>query len=589
MPIRRWLLALAAAVALVPPAFAEELSINVYVKGTGDPVPDATVVLGETGEYASTDARGRVVFDAAALPVHIKVLGTGYETDERDIDKTHADIYLFPVSVEGEGLEVIEERIAEKASKVTLSREELRKAPGSHGDPLKVIQSLPGVVSQGAALYVRGSSAGDNGVWVNRLPLDYLFHWGDIFGGVSTINPDLVQDFNAFLGGFPAEYPDRLGGLLDVQLRPPKKDRIHQNYRLAVNEAAFLVEGPVQKKDSFYAAGRHSYLDVVVTPDLANKLVGSDDSTISVITVPRYYDAQASWRHELGEGVMDLQYFAAGDELSIVNNTSSKTDPQLNGTLSAKQGYQTLGTTWQQRWRADWESVSTVAVNYRREEQTLGTDPTGQPYFLHGDYLLTTAQPELRWRRTATEGYFFGAEVFYGNYGIDLNVPRQPALGDVDFNLTTAQKYKVKKTVRVGTYHPYIKQRRQWGERFTTILGLRYSVIRGSGGVDMTGLSPRATVEYQFNPKTRLTATWGRYLQRPQESYLLDGFGNPHLDYTEAEHRIIGVQYQWNPVWKIQFEAYHKPMTHLAVALDETHRQTTIPTRAAARPTASTC
>lgn len=179
-------------------------------------------------------------------------------------------IYLAPLAVEGEGLEVIGERVAEKGSRVALAREELRRALGSQGDPLKVFQSLSGIVGGqevGAGtgvMYVRGSNASDNAVWFNRLPVGYRYHWG---GLQSTIDPDLVQDFNMFLGGFPVEYDDRLRGVVDERLRPPKKDRLHQTYRIGTHASAFLLEGPINANDSYYVAGRRSYIDFLMTPE----------------------------------------------------------------------------------------------------------------------------------------------------------------------------------------------------------------------------------------------------------------------------------------------------------------------------------
>ncbi len=558
------------ALVLLLPGFlqAAEFTLTVLEKGTGDPVQDATVVE-EGGEFSTTDAAGKAMLELKP-PTNIKVLASGYETQTRRLQGANAGtVYLVPLSVEAEGLAVVEDRVPDNNSKVTLITEELRKAPGSRGDPLKVVQSLPGVVSQGNRNFVRGSGAGGNGVWVNRLPLNYLYHWGDVFGGVSTINPDLVKDFNIFLGGFPVEYGERLGGFFDIQLRAPKKDRLHQNYRLAINEAALLLEGPVGATDSFYLAGRHSYLDALFTPARINALTGADkDQRItSIVSVPRYYDAQALWRHELPRGNLDVQFFAAGDALEVLNRSSTKTDPDLAGQLNARVDYKTAGLVWRQGWRPGWDTTMALSINNIREDQSIGADADGQAYFARTDFLRATWQPELVWHRSENAHYTLGAELAYGRFPVDLYIGNEPSDSAVDYNLTTATKYRLNKTIQAASYAPYIKYRRQWGERWTTTLGLRYTAIAGSGGIDMQGWSPRLSLEYALTPATQLIGSWGRYLQMPAESQLLDGFGNPGLTFTEAEHRVVGVLHRFNVAWNLQVEAYHKPMRHLSVPI----------------------
>lgn len=528
----------------------------------------ATVVIQETGDYAITDEQGIARLTTTTPAVTIKILGVGYETAVQPMPagSDRMTAYLYPMSADDEGLEVIADRIVENISRISFTAEELRRTPGSRGDPLKVVQSLPGVVARGDKFYVRGSSTRDNGVWVNRIPLHYLFHQGDVFGNGSTINPDLVKDSNIFLAGFPVEYNDRTGGYVDVELRAPKTDRVHQNYRVATNEAAFLLEGPIDDDDSFYVGARRSYLDMVLTPERVNHWIGADRNSkrSSVVTLPQYFDAQASWRHELDSGSIDVQYFAAADKLASNWRDRAKIDPDLLGRLSAEKNYQTAGMTWRQHWASGWDSITALAVNKFFQRQVAGTDTVGQSYFARTDMLQGYFHPELHWRRNDEEQYSFGAEAAYGRYPIDVYFGAEPSDDGIQYNLTSLAKYHVTGNFRAGSIAAYIKQHRRWGERWHTALGVRGSVVRGSGNIDMTNLSPRATIEYQFTPTTRLFSSWGHYVQTPPESNMVPGFGNPRLSYAEAEHRVMGVQHAINTLWTMQLEAYHKPMTKIA-------------------------
>ncbi len=582
--IKSWLCFLLLMVHL--PAWAASLEVRVLQKGTGDPVEGATVVVGTGGDYDTSDKKGMVTFSEVSFPVHIKILNSGYQTLEKDLatENDKAVFYLSPLTMEGEALTVVAERVQEKTSKVVLATEELRRAPGAMGDPIKVLQSMPGVVSAGdgnGVIYVRGSDVNDNGAWINGLPVNYMYHWG---GMISVINPDLVQDFNAFLGGFPVEYGDYMGGFLDARLRPPKKDRIHQKYVLGVYNSSLLVEGPLGGEgyyghNSFYVAARRSFIDLLFTPAQLNDFISAaqeqnqdanqDEDPDSIVVIPKFYDIQADLRHELSNGVIDLQYFAAGDEVAMVLNSPSDVDPEVVGELNSAVKFQTIGLVWDQNLSDKWNMDTVLSYEDFGQRFTIGADPvTGEPYRANSSVRQARLQSVFHFQANSMTRYDLGVEAIYAEAPLDLYISRPPAFDDPNWNFSEAEKFRIDTTVTSRSLAPFIKQRMRWGERLTTTLGVRYSDIDGSGDFAASALSPRTAVEYQLTDKMLLTVSWGLYQQLPGGEKILKDFGNPRLEYTEAEHRIIGMQYALAPMWKMQVEAYHKPMRNLVVTID---------------------
>jgi len=556
-------------------AHAANLTITVKEKGSGSPIEGATVVLDDGDVYGETMPSGHVEFSDIAPPGQVKVLAAGYETLIKAIpqNRTAFTLYLMPVIFEGEGLEVTAERLVEKASKLTLSTAELTKAAGSGGDPLKAITALPGIVptEEGSAeVYMRGSNGNENITWVNYAPVGYLYHFG---GFQSTINPTLIEDINVFLGGFPVEYGDALGGVVDARLRPPKNDRMHYQFDISTIASSFLVEGPAGKSgdDSFFVAGRRSYLDLILSPSDATDAFSDDDDDDpdQIVLVPRFYDFQALYRHQLNDGYLDSYLFAAGDELEMELRGSAKSDPQLAGALHDKIEYQTAGVTWQQRWNRKWDSIATLAYAHNRNSSRIGRDEQGDPFFAHIEENSIHLQPELRWRPRADSQFSFGLAAGYAKIPVDVYAPRSDTENDPNFDFTSQKKHRLKKEIKGSEASPYIKYRQQWTDRLTTQLGLRHTNIEVTGGFHAHQLSPRATLEYKLTPSTLLTTTWGQYIQMPQGEQVVEAFGNPSLLMTEAEHRILGVEHQLNPLYSIKAELYHKPMKHLVVALDE--------------------
>ncbi len=555
-------------------AFAAELTVIVKERGSGELVEGATVVIDDGVAYDETTKNGRILFSDISPPTQIKVLAAGFETliKTRGLNQPELVLYLLPVVVEGEGLSVTAERLTEKTSKISLSVEELTRSAGSGGDPLKAITALPGIIAteEGSAeVYMRGSNSNENITWVNNAPVGYLYHFG---GFQSTINPALIEDINVFLGGFPVQYGDALGGVIDAKLRAPKSDRTHYKFDISTISSSFLVEGPAgENGDSFFIAGRRSYLDLLLSPSDATELFADEDESDpdQVLLVPRFYDFQALYRRQLKNGYLDGYLFTAGDEMKMELRSSARSDPQLAGELRNKQEYQTLGLTWQQRWNSKWDSLSTVAYIQDKSAVRLGRDEQGKSFYAHVEGNQLHLQPELRWQLRTDSKLSFGFSSDYFRLPVDLYAPRRCSENDPNCDFTSQKKYRLKKVIYAAEVSPYIKYHRQWTEKLATQFSLRHTNIEVSGGFHTHTTSPRATLEYQLTTNTLLMATWGQYIQMPGGAEIIQSFGNPALLMTEAEHRILGIEHQVNPLYSVKAEVYHKPMKNLVVALDE--------------------
>ena len=119
---------------------------------------------------------------------------------------------------------MVSERSPDRISKSIISGKQLRKIPGTSGDPLKGLQALPGVVASGGGQQpaVRGSGANENAYYVDDLPIGKIFY----FQGISVFNADLISDFNLYSAAFSPHYKDVTGAVFDVALRSPRTDRL---------------------------------------------------------------------------------------------------------------------------------------------------------------------------------------------------------------------------------------------------------------------------------------------------------------------------------------------------------------------------
>jgi len=558
---------------------AADFSVIIKEKGTGVAVEGATVVLVDSEEFDTTSSKGIIKFSDVEKPKKIKVIATGYETKEFVVqqNKNNYELYVYPINIEGDGMEVVADRLVEKVSKVKLSKVELIDAAGSGGDPLKAITALPGIVSSGeetAEVYMRGSDSRDNETLVNGVPVSYLYHFGGLW---STINPSLIEDMNVFLGGFPVEYGDALGGVIDAKLRAPRNDRMHYKFDLSTISGSFLVEGPVPgtgtseaNRDSFYVSGRRSYFDLLLSPEKATEMFSDSDeeNPDKIVQVPRFYDLQASYRHQIDKGYVDAFYFGAADKIKAEIIAGAEDDPELAGDLSVDQSFHSTGVSWSKRLSSTLSTTGSVAYVQASESTQAGGDENG-PFFITLDQKSLYVRPELHWAESSDSKITFGTTARYFDLPITGYLPRPMTENDPDFNFTSATKYKIDSNFNGAAFSPYVKHRQQWTDKLTTTTGLRMTNIRMKGGFETHMFSPRASVEYSVFKDTLLTASWGRYLQMPDGSEIIEKFGNPELVMTESEHRILGVEHKFNSLYNVKAEVYHKPMKNLVIAVDE--------------------
>ena len=97
---------------------------------------------------------------------------------------------------------------------------EARDVPGAFGDPLRVLDALPGVAPIVSGLpygYVRGAPPATVGYAYDDIPLPALYHFAL---GPSVLHPRMLGALHFYPGVPPARYGRRLGGELAVDPAP---------------------------------------------------------------------------------------------------------------------------------------------------------------------------------------------------------------------------------------------------------------------------------------------------------------------------------------------------------------------------------
>jgi len=133
-------------------------------------------------------------------------------------------------------------------SSTTLRDDELRRVPGTRGDPLRVVGSLPGVGQLAGFLpyvVVRGAAPGNTGYYLDGSRVPILFH---VAIGPSVIHPHFIDAVDFYPGGAPVRLGRFTSGIIEARTVPARRDRVHGEVDVRLTDAGGMLEIPLDRR-----------------------------------------------------------------------------------------------------------------------------------------------------------------------------------------------------------------------------------------------------------------------------------------------------------------------------------------------------
>lgn len=317
-----------------PPVTEGEFGGVLLDQDTKQPVADAKIRIVGFRE-ATTDERGRFSFSGVPKgPIQVEVLVAGLDAPlivqeeivagERTVASYHVVLAkeTSPEQV-ADDLEIVvvaPPELNRTVSSTEMDASEAQKLPGTQGDVLKVVESMPGVGRSSAgsgALIVWGAAPADTRTYVGAVRVPTLYH----FGGLrSVFHGDLVQSLELIPGGYGAPYGRALGGLVLIEPRAPKSDALHGSIQFDLLDASAVVTAPLgSPSNSFIVSARKSYV-----AELASLVL--DDSRDGYFTIPNYFDGALRLRHTVADGEwLEVGGMISGDTQQRINPSNDPT------------------------------------------------------------------------------------------------------------------------------------------------------------------------------------------------------------------------------------------------------------------------
>jgi TonB family protein len=504
-------------------------------KGTRDPLAGAEVsVVARTPEgldrpavvVGGTDADGR--FEVKGQPgVGIRVIVTEprHEPCIRDLSpaevrtekRVEIDCLVPKSGAPSYETTVHANKPAPAVTKYELAQPELTTVPGTFGDPLRVVQNLPGVARTPfglGALVIRGSAPGDSGIFVegHRIPLLYHF-----LIGPGVLSPQLIDHIDFFPGNFGVNYGRVTAGIVDVGIRTAPAPRLHGLADVNLLHSEAYVEGPIADGWTGSISARRSYIDLLLPLVLPNNVTTA---------APVYYDYQAGLNRNVPGGRLSLFAFGSNDSLKVIS-----TDPRAgNIDLGLELGFHKLIAIWTEA-LGNWTNRLSPGIGYERLQFGAGAAAINQSAYIYA----------LRDELTRPLGKHVNARV-----GFDGEVRRSALFFDLPV-MPDARLYgdtipmPQQRTVPLDTAAGGLFADATWepGGGLTVIPGIRADGFRYVGQDRLT-FDPRLVVRWKMSDRHTWKAGAGIFHQMVDPQLLNAELGNPNLAPIWADQYSAG-------------------------------------------------
>lgn len=484
-----------------------------------------------------------------------------YAVDLGEIDvnaKVEEDVKQSVANDVFEEVEYIETNsyMPRAAGQKRLTTEEALFIPGVQGDPVKALKFIGGVSTSsagfgsGGELYIYGSKPEESSYSINHLPIGYLFHMGGLH---SVIDPNAIDQIDAYLAGFDSTYGDAMGGVIDITLKYPS-DELSGYGHIGIFDSSTGVNVPLTDDTSLYLGARRSYFDI------GYELVGSPqpkDSNNTIIQFPSYYDLTFILSHNIDdENIVSIESITAYDTVELITQTQAVKDPKATGNIAAENGFTSVGARWlNSSGNYNGNTLAYYMYNYSDIE-------------LFTDYYIKNKVELLGMFHESTLEYdnhklVTGFELSKSNIPLDMKISRPPSPEDTDFDFTTAEIFNINRTIEINSFALFLQDIYSLTDELRFRVGSRfgYSDYQNFGSY----IDPRLSVIYDLDDSQSLSASVGRYTRMPEGFKTSIEIGNIDLPYESAMHYVLHYDYKYSQSSKFSIEPFYKDYDSLAV------------------------
>jgi hypothetical protein len=535
--MKLFLIFLLLAITIPGPINAQELISlqgRLRERGTKRPMKQVNIFILPGQFKVTTDDRG--LFSVAQIPVgdcRVIVNQADYQRLELQNvcqkSQDNLEWYLERASYHAFETTVTTKAAVRDTQTQSLTQEQFMTMPGSFGgDPVRATQNLPGVGMGGmsAAVIVQGASPDDTGYLINGHRVPLIFH----FGGLSSvIVPDAVERVDLLPSGYGPEYSKAMGGIISLETRQAKKDRMHGMAYIDLFNTGFLFEGPGKdESEGWLVSGRYAYIGQVL------QAVANEEEDFNFTAAPTYYDFNANYSKKIDDrNDVKASFIFSRDELRLVLAKAQNSDRALRGNFKNTTEFFRLIPEWTSRYDDGVAMKHSLALG----QDKLFVDISGK--YLDVDSKKLSQRSEISKQWSSRNKSYLGLDNEWNWSEVLINLPKVDAIGGVQSPFSSGDNRKYTTKNSDGQYGLYLRQEWKWADesRWTLLPNMRFEHFSLT---EESFVSPRFQVRYHIDPSLHLRSSWGIYRQAPLPQETSPNYGNPDIKSPYAEHWTVG-------------------------------------------------
>lgn len=522
------------------------------------PFEGATILIDGRPTALSNDEGRFEIRGAPSGKFQVRIVGQGrqpflIEEERNENELLETKYYLLPLDNDPYQTVISTRAPKREVSKIELKRAEVEKVPGTFGDPLRVIENLPGMGRAfgglGGQLLVRGANPEDTKVYVDGVEVPFLYHFG---GLTSILQSQFLDHIDFYAGGFGAKYGRSTAGIVDVGTRILDCNAFHGAAKVDFVDSAAYMCAPIGGGWSLAGAVRRSYIDLLI-PLVTDNLNSDDDNGRATVS-PVYFDYQLKATKTLGKHTFEIFMFGSSDTLAFDQSGSLE---NVNFNFGLDQYFNRTMLRHRYKFSDDVQLSSQLTGGITR----IGFSGVSEEISL--DNRLNVSYTSLEWReqldaklndelhlRLGIDSQFGPASVFV-RAPVDNRV-RLPPAPVSDF--TDAVEFRQS----LNNYSQGYWVESEWspGAGLKLVPGFRFERV-DFGQSQGYEFLPRLNARWQALEKTAFKAAFGLYEKLPEPQYFLQTGGNPTLRTEKSTQFVVGVEHSFTDLINIDVQGFY--------------------------------
>lgn len=435
--------------------------------------------------------------------------------------------------------------------------EETKRFPASITDPSRMALSFAGVTNSDDStneIIIRGN-APNQLLWrVEGVEVPEPNHFseeGFSAGSIGMISTNLLGKSDFFTGAFPAEYGNALSGVFDINLRNGNSNRNEYAFQFGLLGTDLAIEGPFSKnyKGSYLINYRYSTLEFL-------------NNIIEVVngSVPKYQDLSLKINLPLGKktnlSLWGIGGISESDRLPEFINDFIIEDDFFNSKTY-------MSGINIQHFIGDKTTVDAILSYSSKESNYLSVENylnTNENAIFKSSFKNNAFRTSLQLTHILNTKTILQTGTILSH--LDYQINRSNRVNEV-------KEFDLNQNNNANMLQSFAQIKQRFNNNISATFGLHSTYFSLNNNFIV---EPRAGFNYKINNKHTINFGFGKHTRSMNlNQYFIDGiydddFVNKDLDLMQANHYVLGYDWQIIKNGHLKIETYYQDINNVAVA-----------------------